>query len=771
MNLVAIDTRLVSWPLDGSGAARGRRERSALLVEVRTLAGAIGLGEAAPLAAMSNDTLDDVVRSIGALRASMPLDLADDLTALGMMIEHFSPAPSARFALETAILSALAVERGISLAQLLGAAAGARPGAAGVGGVESAQRAGGAGVRCLKIKSQANDDLSLARAITTAIPGARIRIDANRSWPEEVVRDRLAALAGLPIDFVEEPCVASVRLLAEQLPCRIALDESLATLGPDELAGALRSPSLAAVVLKPTLLGGLTACLALAARAREAGVPAIVTHMLEGPIGTAACAELALAVAGDDQVPGLASHPGLAAWRIAIPQLVPAGIRASGASGLGFGGLGLATLLAAIDPTPRKRTPSPSPSPLSSASRQDAALSIVRAAIDHPSAPAIVTADDTITFADAAVGASQRSSATRPGVPGAPRRARTVLAAATLDTISAIHGALDADWPIALLHPKLPEAELARQRELVAAATFERGDAIVLFTSGSTGAPRGVVLTRKAILAAADASSDHVGWNDDDRWLIALPLAHAGGLAPVVRCRVARNALVVAGDDEPRADALARATIASLVPTQLAALLEDPHGGRPPGCARSCSVVPRRPCRCSRRPRAAASRSSSPTGRPRRSVRSRPRHATGRAIRARRSSRCAPSRSPRAPARARSGSRSVARCSRHAISTANRSRPSSRPRTSASSRTVPSTSWDASTTSSSAVAKTCIRSRSRPCSRPRPASRPLVRSRSPTRGGDRSSASRWSPMRRSIPPPPPRAGMRRCPRMRDRASW
>jgi O-succinylbenzoic acid--CoA ligase len=573
MNLVALDTRLVTWPLDGSGAARGRREQSALLVEIRTLAGAIGLGEAAPLLGISGDTLDDAGRSIGALRSMMPLDLVDDPTALGQLIEHFAPSPAARFALETAVLTALAAERGVALSALLGGGAETLPIAMVVDDLEAAQRAYELGVRHLKLKSHAKDDFALARAIADALPDVRLRIDANRTWPEASVRDRLAMLAALPVEFVEEPCSDSRALLGEELPCKLALDESLSQLGEDEIAQVLRQPGLAAIILKPTLLGGVTSCLQLAARAREAGKRAIVTHTLEGPIGTAACAELALAV-GD--VPGLAPHPGLDSWRLAPPQLVPGGIRAAPTPGLGFGMLGLATLMATLDPTPRRRTPSPSPPPLSSATRLDSALSIVRAAIDMPTVPAIVTTRETSSFADAAVAASQKSSATRPALPGAPRRARIVVATPTVETVSAIHGALDSDWPIALLHPRHSPGELARQRELVASSSFVAGDAIVLFTSGSSGEPRGVVLSRAALLAAADANTNHLGWLEEDRWLVALSLAHAGGLAPVVRCLVARKPILLGSDGEPLADLLARVTLASLVPSQLASVLDDP---------------------------------------------------------------------------------------------------------------------------------------------------------------------------------------------------
>src|SRR5436190_732040 len=80
-----------------------------------------------------------------------------------------------------------------------------------------------------------------------------------------------------PIDYVEEPCQDAHLVLDEPLALPLALDESLAAIAADDLDRALRSPRLAAVVLKPTLLGGLGPALELARRARRAGVAAIAS--------------------------------------------------------------------------------------------------------------------------------------------------------------------------------------------------------------------------------------------------------------------------------------------------------------------------------------------------------------------------------------------------------------------------------------------------------------------------------------------------------------
>ena len=120
---------------------------------------------------------------------------------------------------------------------------------------------------------------------------------------------------------------------------------------------------------------------------------------------------------------------------------------------------------------------------------------------------------------------------------------------------------------------------------------LEPGDAVVVATSGSTGAPKGVVLTHAAITASAQATSRRLAITNDDRWLACLPLAHVGGLCVVSRALALGTALVV--HDGFDADAVERAarngvTAVSLVATALQRI--DPKlfrvillgGARPP---------------------------------------------------------------------------------------------------------------------------------------------------------------------------------------------
>jgi fatty acid CoA ligase FadD36 len=56
------------------------------------------------------------------------------------------------------------------------------------------------------------------------------------------------------------------------------------------------------------------------------------------------------------------------------------------------------------------------------------------------------------------------------------------------------------------------------------------GTAFVLYTSGTTGAPKGVVLSRRAIAAGLDALAEAWAWTPEDTLVHGLPLFHVHGL-------------------------------------------------------------------------------------------------------------------------------------------------------------------------------------------------------------------------------------------------
>ena len=101
----------------------------------------------------------------------------------------------------------------------------------------------------------------------------------------------------------------------------------------------------------------------------------------------------------------------------------------------------------------------------------------------------------------------------------------------------------------------------------------EEGDAVVVATSGTTGEPRGVVLTHDAVRASALATSTRISVDASaDRWLACLPLSHIGGLSVVARALLTETPLDLLPTFE--LDAVERAarrgaTLVSLVATAL----------------------------------------------------------------------------------------------------------------------------------------------------------------------------------------------------------
>ena len=102
---------------------------------------------------------------------------------------------------------------------------------------------------------------------------------------------------------------------------------------------------------------------------------------------------------------------------------------------------------------------------------------------------------------------------------------------------------------------------------------------MVVATSGSSGEPKGAVLTHDAVDASARATNTRLGVTGDDHWLACLPLSHVGGLSVVTRARARRrrDLTVHPGFDPAEAEA-SGATLVSLVATVLRRL--DPEAFR-----------------------------------------------------------------------------------------------------------------------------------------------------------------------------------------------
>ena len=154
--------------------------------------------------------------------------------------------------------------------------------------------------------------------------------------------------------------------------------------------------------------------------------------------------------------------------------------------------------------------------------------------------------------------------------------------------VEAISSAWDDGNAIAPLDQRL--APLARQRLLdmlrpalvvshrgterrPGSVPVEPGDAVVVATSASTGAPKGVVLTHEAVAASARATSARLEVDPaTHRWLACLPLNHIGGLSVVTRALLTGTPLTVLdGFDAGQVSAeSADNVLVSLVPTALA---------------------------------------------------------------------------------------------------------------------------------------------------------------------------------------------------------
>ncbi|OAN13584.1 o-succinylbenzoate synthase [Photobacterium jeanii] len=280
-------------PMDTGVILRTQRlvTREGWVVELRD-GDAIGRGEIAPLPEFSHETLEQAGEQAQAWLANWQATGEQDFGELY---------PSVAFGLSMALMELageLPVEGNYQVAPLC----------SGDPDDLVVRLNAMSGDKIAKIKVgmyEAVRDGIVANMFIEAIPEVKLRLDANRQWTptkahqfaKYVKPEHRSGIA-----FLEEPCTTPEESLAfaQETGINIAWDETVR----DEGFEVKAEPGVAAIVIKPTLVGSVARCIELVEQAHAQGLTAIISSSMESSLGLNQLARFAKWQTAD-VIPGL----------------------------------------------------------------------------------------------------------------------------------------------------------------------------------------------------------------------------------------------------------------------------------------------------------------------------------------------------------------------------------------------------------------------------------------------------------------------------------
>ena len=330
----------------GAGdALRSFSRRESLILELRDEQGRRGLGEAAPLSGLSRETLEEVEADLTALPESWTFEEVEASHSLALCeVWRTQRLPSLRFALETALLDLQAKRLGVPFEAVLGGQTKARQSTARlvtqIAELEGLEVPAGT---ALKVKvgrpGEVGRELrALSRARASYPAPQELRLDANGAWSLDDWTAIGPELAALEPVWVEDPVAPRLWLELPRSPVPLAVDAPLGLSSPELVDRLLAREDTTAVILKPTLLGGLAAARRMARRAATLGLRVVYSHCYEGPVGFSAIAAASLTDENATVAAGLGPHPGLHAHRFELERVLENALVRGIRPGLGFDG-------------------------------------------------------------------------------------------------------------------------------------------------------------------------------------------------------------------------------------------------------------------------------------------------------------------------------------------------------------------------------------------------------------------------------------------------
>ena len=312
MSACTIETMLVDIPTirPHQLAMTTMRTQTLVLVRIRTPDGITGWGEGTTIGGLSygDESPEGIQLAIETYLA--PIVRAGDPTRIGATMaelsRHVRGNHHAKCAIEMALLDAAGKRANVPLSELLGGRRRERlevawtlaSGDTATDIAEAEAMLERRRHRVFKLKIGAHDpraDFAHVAAIQRALgERARVRVDVNQAWTEADAMWGVAALEAAGIELVEQPVARHQHAALQRIAARHAIpvmaDESLH--GPEDAFALAALAAVDVFAVKPAPSGGLAAAARVAAIAEAAGIGLYGGTLLEGPVGTAAAAQL-----------------------------------------------------------------------------------------------------------------------------------------------------------------------------------------------------------------------------------------------------------------------------------------------------------------------------------------------------------------------------------------------------------------------------------------------------------------------------------------------
>ena len=335
MKLAGFELYRYGLPLTAPQTLKGAtfHHREGLLLKLAGEDGCVGWGETAPLPGFSDEGLDRAAAALRELAETVvgreaTDEWVDPAGRFSRGLDQLNPTPSVRFGFELALWNLYAASSGRMLPGLVARQPRAAVPVNGLllgSPVEilgEARRMKDVGYRTVKLKvggRSLDRDVGLVRALGEILGDAvSLRLDANRAWGFEEAAEFARGVVDVSFEYIEEPLAdpAGLPEFVREFGVPVALDESLVGMELEALGGHRYAR---AVVLKPTLLGGISRTLRVSERVLCLGMTPVVSSAYESGVGTAALVALAAGI-GESAVPaGLDTYRRLAADVLVLP--------------------------------------------------------------------------------------------------------------------------------------------------------------------------------------------------------------------------------------------------------------------------------------------------------------------------------------------------------------------------------------------------------------------------------------------------------------------